>query len=408
MRSLNAEVPSVDVRAALDGISRRWWIVLLSVVVAVGIVFAQDSGLRTEPTGNVTVERTYEALIETDALSVVKVDPAAIIPVPSFDNQLAILSSEETLDELRAITRTDVVVEVTRSEPKFTIVETVDDLNNRVSFLSTGTPSYTYRCIGSSEGPCDDLIDAFVAKTVELRKESILGGLDGGLNLLTDLIAKAEARLLESSPDEGQKSTQQLELAALITKRDALDAARVRVTGGLLLVKDHAWTKGKTTASVTASTYGFGFVVGLILGILLVLQLTVMDKTIRHGWQVHRVDESLPILGAPFALSDQDQLIALAAALKHAQTTGATSALIVAHEFELVSVGQKVLDLVPNISGVVLTSAAEATVDQLAGGKSRAVIALIKAGQTTRHELAETLGLIASGGNRMLGVALIS
>jgi hypothetical protein len=98
---LNAEIPSVDVRAALDGISRRWWIVLLSIIVAVGIVFAQDSGLRTEPAGNVIVERTYEALVETDALSVVKVDPAAIVPVPSFDNQLAILSSEEILDELR-------------------------------------------------------------------------------------------------------------------------------------------------------------------------------------------------------------------------------------------------------------------------------------------------------------------
>ena len=404
---LNAEIPSVDVRAALDGISRRWWIVLLSIIVAVGIVFAQDSGLRTEPAGNVIVERTYEALVETDALSVVKVDPAAIVPVPSFDNQLAILSSEETLDELRASTGTDVVVEVTRSEPKFTIVETIDDLNNKVSFLSTGTPAYTYRCVGTSEGPCNDLIDAYVAKTVELRKESVLGGLDGGLTLLTDLIAKAEARLGDGSLDEGQKSAQRVELAALITKRDALEDARAGVTGGLLLVKEGTWTEGKTTASVSATTYGFGFAVGLILGILLVLQLTAMDKTIRHGWQVRRVDESLPILGSPFARNDQGQLTALAAALRHAQTTGATSALIVAHESELVSVGQKVLDLAPGISGVVLASAADATVDQLAGGQTRAVIALIKAGRTTRRELSETLGLVASGGNRMLGVALI-
>jgi hypothetical protein len=404
---LNAEIPSVDVRAALDGISRRWWIVLLSIIIAVGIVFAQDSGLRTEPAGNVIVERTYEALVETDALSVVKVDPAAIVPVPSFDNQLAILSSEETLDELRANTGTDVMVEVTRSEPKFTIVETIDDLNNKVSFLSTGTPAYTYRCVGTSEVPCNDLIDAYVAKTVELRKESVLGGLDGGLTLLTDLIAKAEARLGDGSLDEGQKSAQRVELAALITKRDALEDARAGVTGSLLLVKEGTWTEGKTTASVSATTYGFGFAVGLILGILLVLQLTAMDKTIRHGWQVRRVDESLPILGSPFARNDQGQLTALAAALRHAQTTGATSALIVAHESELVLIGQKVLDLTPGMSGVVLASATEATVDQLAGGQTRAVIALIKAGRTTRRELAETVGLVASGGNRMLGVALI-
>ena len=142
---LNSEIPSVDLRAAVDGIARRWWIVVLSILIAIGVVFAQDSGLRTEPAGSVNVERTYEALVETDALDIVKVDPAAIVPVPSFDNQLAILRTQGTLDELRQTASSDALIEITRSEPKFTIVETIDDLNNKVSFLSTGTPAYTYK-----------------------------------------------------------------------------------------------------------------------------------------------------------------------------------------------------------------------------------------------------------------------
>ena len=182
MSFLNTEIPSVDLRSALDGIVRRWWVVLLSVVIAMGIVFAQDSGLRTEPAGNVIVERTYEAVVETDALDIVKIDPSSIVPVPSFDNQVAILTSSETLDQLREQTDSDAEVSVTRSEPKFTIVETIDDLNNRVSFLSTGTPAYTFRCIGKAEDSCNDLIDAYVSKTVELRKESVLGGLRGDSN----------------------------------------------------------------------------------------------------------------------------------------------------------------------------------------------------------------------------------
>ena len=101
MSFLNTEIPSVDLRSALDGIVRRWWVVLLSVVIAMGIVFAQDSGLRTEPAGNAIVERTYEAVVETDALNIVKIDPSSIVPVPSFDNQVAILTSSETLDQLR-------------------------------------------------------------------------------------------------------------------------------------------------------------------------------------------------------------------------------------------------------------------------------------------------------------------
>ena len=407
MSLLNTELPSVDLRSAIDGVVRRWWIVVLSIVVAVGVVFAQDSGLRTEPAGNVIVERTYEALVETDALEVVKVDPAAIVPVPSFDNQLAILTSSDTLNELRNQVGSDSEVSVTRSEPKFTIVETIDDLNNKVSFLSTGTPTYTYRCIGSDEENCGALIDAYVAKTVELRKESVLGGLDEGLTLVVNLISEAEQRLTDGSLSSDQLQPQRVELAGLITKRDALQNVRQMVTGGLIFVTEGSWTEGKTTASVSASTYGFGFGVGLIIGLLLALQLAAFDKKIRHAWQIRRVSDELQILGSPFSDNSSGQKTALAAAFQHAQSTGATSALIVTHDRALNTFANDVLSLVPTIPGSVVTLASDASVDQLVGGQSRGVIILVKSGVTTRKQLAETIGLIASGGNRILGVALV-
>jgi hypothetical protein len=405
---LSAEIPTVDLRAALDGILRRWWIVVLSIIVAIGLVFAQDSGLQSEPSGSVIVERTYEALVETDALEVVKIDPAAVVPVPSFDNQLAILRSQETLDNLRQVAGSDASVEVSRSEPKFTIVETIDDLNNKVSFLSTGTPAYTFRCVGSDEQSCNDLIDAFAAKTVEVRKESVLGGLDDGLALITDLISKAEDRLADGSLNQAQVSPQRVELASLITKRDALENVRATVTGGLISVTQGSWTEGKTTSSVSASTYGFGLGVGLIVGILLALQLTALDKTIRHAWQVRRVDEHLRILGSPFGNRDSGQKTSLASSLRHAQATGATSAIVITHDQSLNDFANEVLGLVPDVSGSILVSPADATVEQLAQGASCAVIVLVKAGETTRRQLAESLGLIASGRSRVLGVALIS
>jgi hypothetical protein len=405
---LNAEIPSVDLRAALDGIARRWWIVVLSIVVAIGVVFAQDSGLRSEPAGNVIVERTYEALVETDALEVVKVDPAAIVPVPSFDNQLALLRSQETLYELRQKTGSDASVEVSRSEPKFTIVETIDDLNNKVSFLSTGTPAYTFRCVGNAEQSCNDLIDAFVEKTVEVRKESVLGGLDDGLALITDLISKAESRLTENSLNQAQISPQRVELASLITKRDALEKVRTMVTGGLIPVTQGSWTEGKTTASVSSSTYGFGFGVGLIIGLLLALQLTALDKTIRHAWQVRRVDDELRVLGSPFGSRDSGQKTSIASSLRQAQSTGATSALLITHDQSLNTFAQDVLQLVPEMPSSILASPSGASVEQLAHGSKCAVVVFVKTGETTRRQLAESLGLISSGGSRVLGVALIS
>ena len=407
MSFLNTEIPSVDLRSALDGIVRRWWVVLLSVVIAMGVVFAQDSGLRTEPAGNVIVERTYEAVVETDALDIVKIDPSSIVPVPSFDNQVAILTSSETLDQLRQQTGSDAEVGVTRSEPKFTIVETIDDLNNRISFLSTGTPAYTFRCISEAEGSCNDLIDAYVSKTVELRKESVLGGLEGGFQLVTDLIATAEERLMDGSLTSEQLSAQRVELASLTTKRDALEETRQMITGNLILVTQGSWTEGKTTASVSASSYGFGFGVGLVIGLLIALQLAALDKTIRHGWQVRRVSNALPIVGSPFGSDSTGQKVALASALKHAHSTGASSALIVTHDQSLSPFADEVLRLVPKIPGTIVTLASDASVQQLAGGSERAVLILVKTGLTTRHQLAETLGQVAAGGNRILGVSLV-
>ena len=195
MSFVNSDIPSVDLRSAFDGIGRRWWLVALSVAVAIGVVFAQDSGLTSSPEEKIVVDRSYEAVVETDELGIVKVDPSAIVPVPSFDNQLALLKSDDILAQLRESTGVDAALDVSRSEPKFTITDSLDELNNRVTFLSTGTPTYFFHCVGNSEEDCNTILDAYVKMTVERRKESVLGGLKGGLELMNSLIAAGDERL---------------------------------------------------------------------------------------------------------------------------------------------------------------------------------------------------------------------
>lgn len=407
MSFLDSDLSSVDLRSTVAGVVRRWWVVAASVVVAIGIVFAQDSGLQTEPNGNVIVERTYEATVETDELSIVKIDPAAITPVPSFDNQLAILRSDATLDELRASSGSDGAIEVTRSEPKFTIVETIDDLNNKVSFLSTGTPSYTYRCIGSKSSSCGSLIDAYVARTTELRKESVLGGLEDGISLTNSLIESGQERIVAESLDPSALAAQQAEISSLITKRNALERAASKVTGSLILVSEGSWTEGKSTASVSASTYGFGLGVGLIVGILIALQLAALDKKIRHAWQIRRVDDSLAVIGSPYPRHDDAQCRAVSAALRHAQLDGAGSALIVAEGSSLADFARRVSNEVPDLSVTIVESNASTTVGQLAASTDQVALVLVAAGHTTRRQLAESIGLVTAGGNRLLGVALV-
>lgn len=404
---LNADIPSVDLRSALDGVVRRWWVVLLSMIVATGIVFAQDSGLRTKPNGSVIVERTYEAAVQVDELVIAKIDPAAIAPVPSFDNQMVILRSEETLDALRRVADSTDTVEVTRSEPKFTIVDTIDESNNRVSFLSTGTPTYTFRCTGTQEPACSRLVDAYVAETTRLRRESVLGGLEGGINLVSALIKDTEARLTSGILGSQLMSAQQGELASLLVKRDALELAASKVTGELTLMSEGTWVEGKTTATVSTTTYGFGAGVGLVLGLLLALQLAAMDKKIRHAWQIQRIDEKLAIIGSPFARHDEGQIVAVAASLHNSARNGAGSAIIIAEHPTLVDFARQVLDKCPSLPASIIKSTSPPLLEQLVSNSPQVSLVLVKAGHTTRHQLVESIGISTAGGSRLLGVALV-
>ena len=404
---LDSDLPSVDLRSALHGIARRWWVVVTCVVVAIGLVFVQNSGIRPEPTQNVVIEKTYEATIETDELAIVKIDPTAITPVPSFDNQLGIIRSDATLSEIREATGATGTVEVTRSEPKFTIVETIDAMNNRVSFLSTGTPSYTFRCIGPDAQSCSTLIEAYVKKTTDLRKESVLGGLEGGITLTTSLIDTAQKRLVSEQLDSNERAAQEAEISSLVTKRDALERAASAVTGSLILVTEGSWTEGETATTSSASAYAFGASVGLILGVLIALQLAAMDKRIRHAWQIRRVDPSVAIIGSPFPRTDDAQVISVSAALRYARLGGAGSALIVAEHPSLADFARRVAAGIPDLKTSLIEFTSTTTVDQLATSTNQVALVLVKAGHTTRRDLAESIGLVTAGGSRLLGVALV-
>ena len=66
-----------DFHSVLDALRLRWWIVLVTTLIAVFAVFAQESDLKITNDGNtVTVTKTYEAKIETSALQIAKVDPS--------------------------------------------------------------------------------------------------------------------------------------------------------------------------------------------------------------------------------------------------------------------------------------------------------------------------------------------
>jgi hypothetical protein len=290
-----------DLRGVLDTLRLRWWIVLLSIVVAVFAVFIQETNSKAPTDGYlVTVYKTYEAKIETSALQIAQVDPSAVVPFPSFESQLGVLQSGDTATELLARAGVDAVVAVTRSEPKFTMVDTLDEANNRVTFLSRGTTSYTYMCRAANVEDCNKLIDAYVLKTSELRKDGTIGGLEVGQKLISELLMAGEADLKDlRSTGAPATSITALEnkLVDLKTKSDALEFTADEIAGTLEFASEAIIEDGAAASFVKKSSYLYGLIFGLIVGLLIVSQLGITDKKIRSKRQVNRGQPGLSVLG---------------------------------------------------------------------------------------------------------------
>jgi hypothetical protein len=246
------------------------------------------------------VYKTYEAKIETSALQIAQVDPSAVVPFPSFESQLGVLQRGDTATELLARAGVDAVVAVTRSEPKFTMVDTLDEANNRVTFLSRGTTSYTYMCRAANVEDCNKLIDAYVLKTSALRKEGTIGGLEVGQKLISDLLAAGEADLKELRLIGAPATTiEALEnkLVDLKTKSDALEFTADEIAGTLEFASEAIVEDGAAASFVKRSSYLYGLIFGLIVGLLIVSQLGITDKKIRGKRQINRGLPGLSVLG---------------------------------------------------------------------------------------------------------------
>jgi capsular polysaccharide biosynthesis protein len=400
-----------DLRGVLDTLRLRWWIVLLSVVVAVFAVFIQETNSKTPTDGYlVTVYKTYEAKIETSALQIAQVDPSAVVPFPSFESQLGVLQSGETSTELLARAGVDAVVAVTRSEPKFTMVDTLDEANNRVTFLSRGTTSYTYMCRAANVEDCKKLIDAYVLKTSELRKEGTIGGLEVGQKLISDLLVAGEANLKElRSTGAPATSIAALEnkLVDLKTKSDALDFTADEIAGTLEFASEAIVEDGATASFVKKSSYFYGLIFGLIVGLLIVSQLGITDKRIRSKRQINRGQPGLSVLGDVATRSGLQEGVAAVVASARAHSINLVRVVGLGGESSTLSsfnneVAKHSLQVAPLPLFSTLTAEA-----LLAPANSAMLLVAVK-GVSRIDSLQQAVEAAQLAGNQMLGVLLVS
>lgn len=395
MRISDSSIPEIDLWSAWNALKLRWWVVPLAMLISAAFLFVNESDLQTSPSF-ILISRTYEARDESSVLTVANIDPGSIIPFPSFDNQVLALQSPSSRQKIAESIGADTFVTVSRSEQKFSLLDTlIGDGNKRFTFLSLGTPSYTFACSAPTTDECNIAIDAYLTEISRLRAESIRQGFDRAEKLVSALAGDS-----------------QLNEPSLVFKQRALAYAKTLVTGEVVLISTTSEQIGPTVGTVKTSTYVFGLGVGALLGLLVVLQLTVSDRKIRSLRKLVATVGEENVLGLLRLDQPDSSPQYVAAGIVHQATRhGATIARLLPVD-ETVNFDLVTASLTDALHENSLTISFMLTVDHLTTMEllppPHSVIVLVTHARTSRTDNLKKVWAIAEhAGNTIAGVILV-
>ncbi len=389
MGILNREVGEIELIPVAKGIIARWWIVLVAALLGTIAMWSQESDLSTTP-AITAINRVYESRDETSLLSVVGIDPATINPLPSFDNQILQVQEQASREKIAQEIGVDVEVTITRSEQRFSLLNTAEgDGKTKFTFLSVGTPTYSFTCSDSAAETCNTAIDAYVAALSKVRKDSIVTGMQRVKSMLSTVA------------QSGSVSAQE--------KVAGIDAAIPLITGELALLTTTEEQFGGTITTVKKSTYGFGFVAGAIVGLLIALQLTIVDKRVRSLRQLTKYVDQTDVLGRITSNTASLQHVAAALVARAQQSSQSIISLIPATASEdTTAVSQQLNDITRGL-GVTIVSQqpiASLSAESLIGAdKASVVVATTK--KTKADEITDTWLVLQSAQRTVLGAILV-
>ena len=387
MGILNREVGEVELIPVAKGIVARWWIVLIAALLGTVAMWSQESDLATTP-ASTEVVRTYESRDETALLTLVGIDPSTVIPFPSFENQVLQVQEQAMRDSINSRIGFNAAVSVSRSEQGFSLANSnLGEGKTKFTFISVGTPRYTLFCSDESAENCNTALDEYLIELQEIRKQSVISGLDRLQVLLESLPVRTQSNL---------------------EKIDALKAARSLVKGELALLSTTTTAVGPTVSTVKSSTYTFGFIGGALIGLIIAMQLTLMDKRVRSLSQLTKRFESRSLLGMVTSESASIQHVAAAVVARaHALSISSVALVPVDEQTEALKLAEK-LDAVTTSMGVTVTALApisSLTASDLISSHS-GMIALASRGVSNTEEIVATWSVLDSAQKPLLGVLL--
>ena len=393
MGPLTKEIPQIDMRSVRDILRIRWWIIPVCMIVAVGLMFSQESDLQTTPQ-SATVNKTYGAKDEIASLAVFGVDPNSVKEFPSFQNQLAEvrLNTPKLVEEQLG---NSIGVSVSRTDPQVSMVNSaMGDGGQRFTVMSVGTPNYVFGCTADNREECDKAIDVFVSEIETARKDGILEG-------LKDLTSSIKAVV----------SSENVIVPELDTKLAAIEAVSSLISGQLSLVNEEIIYSGGTVSTVKISTYIFGLASGLVIAILIILQLTFTDDRIRSRRKIEALGAQQNFLGEIRQNSLEADVNQTTAALV-TQARRSTTTEIVLVPVGKKSVPQNILGLIAELAhsrNLRITGGEDVdsfTLGKLVDNPSGAVVLVAFKHESSIDQLRHTSEIFLRTGHQILGIVL--
>jgi len=389
MGILNREVGEVELIPVARGIVSRWWIVLVAALIGAVVMWSQESNLSTTP-AITEITRVYESRDETSLLSVVGIDPSTISPLPSFDNQILQVQEQASREKITQETGVNTEVLITRSEQRFSLLNTTEgDGKTKFTFLSVGTPTYSFFCSDSTAKTCNTAIDAYVAALSKLRKDSIVVGMQRVRTMLSNITQSGSSNAQE--------------------KIAGIDAALPLITGELALLSTTVDPVGGTISTVKTSTYGFGFIAGALIGLLIALQLTIIDKRIRSLSQLAKHVELSGILAHVTDDPSSAQHVAAAIVARASQASQTTVVLIPADSQGDTSKVSLALNAITSNLGVTVIS--QPAIASLSAQQmvlvNGAYVIVATTNKSRINEVTDTWSVLQSAQQVVLGTVLV-
>lgn len=359
---------TIDIRAFLETLRLRWWVIPALVAASVGFLQAQESDLRTEPT-SFAVSRSFEVGFPQQVLSSVGIRNEGVREFPEPSTQILILQSNETRLEISADLGLDVQVKVPDNYE---------------------TP-FTLSCNMPTVADCEKAINAYVEKAIEIRR----GAIDAGLESLKTLLIG----LQETNPDP-----------VLPPQIAAVDSLSRSLEVKFALIDGYEQAIGPTVNQVRRPTTLMGIAAGLVLSLLLLLQLTYSDSRVRSVRQLVRLVGSDALLGRitkkEHSVRDRRTAIALLRGLR----------LMSASQLQFLplrnSIGNDVaLSRLASMTGSsfgVSKPFVELSVQELAAATTgHADVLVVQRNKDLRKDVTEAISALQNSDRRLAGVLLI-